>query len=313
MIVLKIIAYILVCTPLILGIVMLIVGFSLDVRWKRIKKAGEHVKGVHKVFAIILTVLGVLLGIGLPAGILINAANMSMKFQEELKRVPDVVEVEGHRLDYEFEYGGIAYKCTYELRVPKERIGEAVPLFAVKYSESHNDNRFIDFLVGEQGYDIIYVLKNECGVDMCYCEGRVYVDQSKMDMVLDYYKNDAPLEFVIYHESLSDYPYEVDFDEDVYWYVKDYCRQTSEEPSWNSMSYESAVSYFTLRWYSEDHIYSGYYEFLMDEDANLLGGVAPTPYFARGRFIPQDSEEYAYIVAKGREAYDYAIEQKGGN
>ena len=96
-------------------------------------------------------------------------------------------------------------------------------------------------------------------------------------------------------------------------HVKDYCRQTSEKPSLNSMSYESAVSYFTLRWYSEDHIYSGYYEFLMDEDANLLGGVDATPYYASGRFIPQDSEEYAYIVAKGREAYDYAIEQKGGN
>lgn len=182
------------------GAGILLVGIILDVIWGVKKKKNQKVNTVHKVFAILLTVVGFLVAIGPFA--LLGITRIAGTYYQSY-RVSDLSEDEivysdsyGNSFREGFTLNGKHYVPLFGLHIPlsvsmrdeylTDKVGAAV--------NNEGLSRFIykvDSLVDK---DILYI---DNGSDL------IYAEEAAAEEIFEYYRNEAPLYCLARYENNS--------------------------------------------------------------------------------------------------------------
>ena len=168
------------------GLVFLIIGIVLDVTWSKKNRKQQTVSKVHKVFAVILTVLGILMGIGPSASLGALYARQEIKEQKEISDLSEsdlvyVDNIEG--ITDGFIFHGERYVRANELSS------------ATSYDSFTQNKAGAIVLRSDNSHRLLYCVDNLLNTDMLYVENssRVYVKETELDNVINYYRNNAPL------------------------------------------------------------------------------------------------------------------------
>ena len=170
---------------ILIGFGLLLIGIILDIIWGVRQHKEKKVYVVHKVFAVILTVVGALAGIGPIAGIGFLTlkekaevrAEISDLAEEDLVRVSDLDNVY-----QEFDFKGVHYVCVEEMS-----------------AQTAHDNFVMDkvgaFVMDNGGHRRIYSIRNTLGITILTIErsSNVFVERSNIDRMFEYYEKEAPL------------------------------------------------------------------------------------------------------------------------
>lgn len=174
------------------GLVFLIIGIVLDVTWSKKNRKQQTVSKVHKVFAVILTVLGILMGIGPSASLGVLYASQEIKEQNEISDLSesDLVYVDNiEEITDGFIFHG-------------ERYVRATELHSATSYDSFTQNKVGAIVLrSDNSHRLLYRVDNLLNTDMLYAENgsRVYVKETELDNVINYYRNNAPLRASVGH------------------------------------------------------------------------------------------------------------------
>lgn len=171
----------------VIGLILLIPGIILDVRWIIKKRKKRDVKTVHKVFAIILTIFGVLMAIGPSASIGVLLARYEIMEQKEISDLSESDRVyvdDMHEVFSDgFDFHGKHYILAKDLKM------------TISHDNYNGNKTGAIILQNDNSHKLVYSVDNLAGVDILYIEtyGGLYVNENEIDEVVDYYRNDAPL------------------------------------------------------------------------------------------------------------------------
>ena len=174
------------------GLVFLIIGIVLDVTWSKKNRKQQTVSKVHKVFAVILTVLGILMGIGPSASLGVLYASQEIKEQNEISDLSesDLVYVDNiEEITDGFIFHG-------------ERYVRAIELHSATSYDSFTQNKVGAIVLrSDNSHRLLYRVDNLLNTDILYVENgsRVYVKETELDNVINYYRNNAPLRASVGH------------------------------------------------------------------------------------------------------------------
>ena len=177
----------------VVGLVILLTGMILDIIWGVRKKKQKKVNVVHKIFAVFLTVLGLIAGIGPLALLGIGIASSKISDYSEIAKfdksdrvyIDDCQDIYDSGFDFRGEHyikGEDIHPQPSHENYKKEEVGIIV--------DSHDNQR------------IIYSVDNLMGItilDVEYSSG-VFVKADDVDKIMDYYGNEAPL-YCEYYEA----------------------------------------------------------------------------------------------------------------
>ncbi len=167
------------------GLFLLLVGIILDITWGSMKKKGRKVHAVHKVFAILLTVIGALAGIG-PLAV-VGVAVAADKFNEwaEISDLGDEDRVYIGSFDKIYS-DGFDYRGEHYIKVEE------------MHPQSVHD-RFIKDKIGaiiaDNGeHRLIYDVHNTVGATILFVEysSGIFVQESEAGRIIEYYDKEAP-------------------------------------------------------------------------------------------------------------------------
>lgn len=166
------------------GLGILLIGIALDIIWGVMKHKQKKVHAVHKVFAVLLTIIGAIAGIGPLAAVGIMKVTDDIKERAEISDMPEenFVYVDNFSDIYDgFDYHGAHYVELDDYDIYPQRSHENFkeePVGAV--IEDSGDHR------------LIYSVENLLGLEILDIEySKVFVDESKVDEIVDYYSNKA--------------------------------------------------------------------------------------------------------------------------
>lgn len=175
----------------VIGLILLIAGVVLDVRWIINNRNQREVKTVHKVFAVILTISGVLMGIGPSAALGIVYLRQSIMDQNEIRNLPesDLVYVDNRDDLYAdgFDYHGEHYVFAREL------------ISSTSYDSFTEKSVGAVIIRSDNSHRMIYGVDNLMDADIMYVEdcSKVCVKEMDVESIYDYYQNEAPLFAII--------------------------------------------------------------------------------------------------------------------
>ena len=171
---------------IIVGLFILTIGIVLDIIWGVRKKKQKKVHAVLKVFAVILTVLGIIVGIGpiaLVAGMSLDAklehkAEVSDLAPEDCIEIEDIGEVSENN---GFDFRGKHYRRAEELH-------------AITTQDRFSSHKVGAFIQPNDAHYLIYEVDSLADSSILYGDRMtgVFVESDKYDETIDYYLNEAP-------------------------------------------------------------------------------------------------------------------------
>ena len=169
-----------------IGLFNLIVGIVLDIIWGVRKKKDKKIYVAHKVFAVILTVLGVLLGIVPLAALGVFVGVSKYNDYAEIKDIPEEDRVYINS-DYSIPENGFDFRGDHYVLV-----SDISPQVS---HEQFNETVIGTFIDEYNNHQMIYSVDNSFGtlaLDVQYYSG-LYIKESEADRFVSYYENEAPL------------------------------------------------------------------------------------------------------------------------
>ncbi len=175
------------------GLFILLLGIIFDIRWKLKARKQESVSKVFKGFAIVLTVWGIIQGIGPIAVVGALSLQDKMKHRAEISDLPDdsiIYLHDANGIDDSFDFKGVHFVSDSELHP--------------QVSHKNHKTQKVGAIVLDSG-DHYIIDKIENGLDAdIFQTGTIYdpyVPEAKLSEINDYYHNKAPL----YCEVIKDF------------------------------------------------------------------------------------------------------------
>ena len=174
-----------------IGLFILLIGIILDIIWGVRKKKKKRTHPVLKVFAVLLTVVGILMGIGPIAGVGAMTLSSKMKYKAEISDLPKDSQIHIDSMDDVmdgFDFKGVHY-VSFEGLHPQVS------------QECFKENKVGAFITDKNGdHKLIYSVENTMGISILHLANytQLYIEESEVDNILDYYVNEAPLFCVSY-------------------------------------------------------------------------------------------------------------------
>ncbi|MCR5061216.1 MAG: hypothetical protein K6A80_09350 [Saccharofermentans sp.] len=172
-----------------IGLINLIIGIVLDIIWGVRKKKEKKVYPAHKVFAVIFTVIGVVLGICPVAFVGIASGIEKYKEYAEIKDFTDeerVYSTDFPDVSEAFDFRGDHYVRVYDIHPqPSHDNFKETPVGAIIYDNNH----------GTDDHSLIYSVENVMGImilDLEYTSD-LFIKESEVDRFVEYYTNEVPL------------------------------------------------------------------------------------------------------------------------
>ena len=175
---------------ILIGLGILLIGVILDIIWIIRRSLKKKVHVVHKVFAILLTVVGLIVGIG--PFVMLGSMQMSADFAEQAE-IADFSEEDFVYVDEEDEFWE-EFEFHGELYV-------TVPDMSPQVSHDNYVTEPVGAIMKPDGkHLLIYSIENTMGIEMLTLEQYygVYVPEDEADKVASYYENEAPLYAVVF-------------------------------------------------------------------------------------------------------------------
>ena len=167
-----------------IGFVLLAAGIVLDIVWKKRSKAEKKVYLVHKIFAVLLTVLGVIGFVGPLAWLGIYKIKESVERSNTLAQVPVKIEAGADWIETGITVNGVKYEYINLINVPadmKDDMSKAV----------------CAVMLPDDTFDVVYKLDNEMNADIIYHSSFAFAPESEVDAIRNYYENEAAMTVVI--------------------------------------------------------------------------------------------------------------------
>lgn len=229
-----------------IGFFILLIGIILDIIWGVKKHKQRKVSKVFMGFAIVLTIWGVVQGIGPLAVIGVMSLSKKQEYRSEIKDLPDNALV---NIAYEediyssFDFKGVHYVPDNDLHpqvshenYKTEKIGAFV--------YENGKHTLINKIINDRDENIIK-LGNYSSV---------YVEQSKLEDIDDYYMNKAPLYCEVDKElETAGIDLVEGIDSDRIRAIRDYVYEKGlDSPGFD---YDDSMDYGYLFFYSYDDMY----------------------------------------------------------
>ncbi|MBO4863692.1 MAG: hypothetical protein J5517_04965 [Eubacterium sp.] len=241
----------------VLGLAVLLLGIILDIIWGVRKKQEKKVPVVLKVFALLLTIIGVVQGIGPLAAVGIMQLKSKMEYRSEISDLPDDCIV--HLKDYddmgnEFDFRGVHYisasNFSNNIIVPWED------------PDIYKTTKIGAFVFDNGKHYIINKIENDLDVNILDL-GLIYdpyVPQDEYYNLTDYYKNEAPLCCKVWKDTAEEMKEIYAVDSDKVRAIRDYLEENGQRNS--SMGADYGYLYF----YSNDSVYYFEIQYAETED-----------------------------------------------
>jgi hypothetical protein len=284
----------------------LIAGVVLDIIWVVKKKKKKIVRLPIKVCAIIFSVCGVL-GFVLPVTYyVLNEANRSYDFNVRMESFPVLVELnrdkyiafinerETHVID-----GKTYVKANIKHCSATSENCQKEPLIAYKFSAK----RAVE----------CYALKNDKDFDMLSIDGSIWVEQSELDLLTEYYTNqvECTRAQISYKDPDNTFGYkcfDLDFDPDI---LNNIIHIRTDRPNYGDerddivASEVHKIGYFNIICESADGIYKKDVIFFITEDR--LGRNLDDTYGYY--FLSDDESDYILDLLKKQTDYEFSWEK----
>ena len=234
----------------VLGLIVLLAGIILDVVWIVRKKKEKKFPLALKIFAIVLTVIGVVQGIGPIVGVGLLQLKSKMEYRAEISDLPEDSIL--HLKDYsdlgaEFDYKGVHYIGVHQ----KE--GHIINPW--KDNDNFKTTRVGAIVFDNDKHYIIEKIENDLDEDI-YMIGLIYdpyVAEEDYNKLTEYYKNEAPLSCKYSKESAAEMKTVYSIDSDRVRAIRDYV-ESQGPTSYGSVTTTSDTKY--LYFYSNDSVYN---------------------------------------------------------
>ena len=264
------------------GLFLLLIGIILDVIWGVKKKKKKKVNIVLKIFAIFLTVVGLLVAVG-PISI-VGLMSLSSKIadQKEINQFDDTAQVYLDNVqdiyDKGFDFEGVHYVRCDDI-----------------HPQTSHDNYVKEecgVIVDGNKHRIIYRVHNTLGInifDVEYSSG-LFVAESDIPKLIDYYENEAPL-YVEITEYGTDHSKRAitDIDSERVREIRDRISTEGSNRSYSNPDIQNADGYMIF--YATDDLSCFDITYIMKSDGIMLGiGM----YYIR---LTSDDPDAAYIIS----------------
>ena len=168
-----------------IGFGLLFIGIILDIICAVRKHKQKKNPVILKVFAILLTILGIVQGIGPIVAMWVMFVISQNKYRNEIADIPEENLIHIDSIDEcidSFDFEGVHYVSNDDLhpQISKENFKTEKAGAFIADNESHY---IIEKIINDQNFNIVQVERFS----------HVYVEQSKVQNVLDYYENESPL------------------------------------------------------------------------------------------------------------------------
>lgn len=266
----------------IIGLAILLVGIILDIicitRKIKIKQANV----ILLVFAILFTVVGLLMSV-IPIALLKASDKVDKikenKYKEELLKYneDDIVRFSDPLfLDEGFDYHGIHYVECADLHTPSE--DDEIP---------KEDIGAIEYKNGK--HTILYKIPNGYSENLIFLGSGVYCPESELEEVLDYYYNKAPLNGRISLNGEKTVIDSSELDDKTIREIRDLLLQNGKKEYDDSDEYLSIADEGYILFSTNDNLY----DFVMD--FKISGDAVEGEYNGRHMIL---SEEYGSYINK---------------
>lgn len=263
-----------------IGIILLIVGVVLDVKWNRSKRKHIKVSKVHKIFAIILTSAGVLMGIGPSAFLGILYVRQGILEQRELFDLSDADYVYVDSIQ-DISANGFDFHGEHYVR--------ALELVSSISNDNYMGNKVGAIIFrADNSHRLVYSVANLNDVDILYIEsfGALYVKENEMDVVIDYYLNDAPLYASICNMTSPAYTQVDDIDSERVRQIVNRIDQTGSDTNPNTEVLPD-TDRGRITFFSTDRIYMFMVDYRLTSDGIVLSW--------NGKYMLLDGEDAEYV------------------
>ncbi len=266
----------------VIGLAILLIGLILDVIWGVKKRKQKKVPIVLKGFAVVLTIWGLIQGVGPIAFIGIMNLKHDIEYRAEVSDLPKeaVVHLDlSYDLGKGFDYKGQHYVSDQELHPQSshdnfktEKVGAIV---------FDNDNHYIiEKIINDRDFNILQT-------------GTIYdpyVPGSELNNINDYYKNEAPLYCEVFKDLAEEGKVIMDnIDATKIRAIRDYVQEPGNRLTRDS--YEDKDSSYIL-FYSFDDVYCVDFECIETNDGMIV------EYLGDAKVIPDKYADYLRSLFK---------------